>query len=228
MATFSVFFSQCQRLQAKYTEFAGSCSREHLFVPSAVEFPCFAQMCRSTKNTADISLDGFVSPLLHLINLYIYFVGRLVFGSQVIQRPCSETDHFTPQRYNTPLFAPAGQRLQSVPSTKTHTHTHPLCPLTFDAHTLHTLPSNAARGVESLWFSLQGSWGQRGADNQRWSKCPGSCRRDVLKPSQWKIKFARLNYKALILRPDFFRYALCYITAVRCLTKTLSRRKMRS
>lgn len=56
MATFCVvFFSQCQRLQAKYTEFAGSCSREHLFVPSAVEFPCFAQMCHSTKNTEDTS-----------------------------------------------------------------------------------------------------------------------------------------------------------------------------
>lgn len=90
--------------------------------------------------------------LLHLINLYIYFVGLLAFGSQVIQRPCSATDHFTPQRYNAPLFAPAGQRLQSLPSTKTHTHTPtpPLCPLTFDAHTLHTLPSNAACGVESL------------------------------------------------------------------------------
>lgn len=165
MATFSVFFSPCQRIKAKHTEFSDSRSRKHLFVPlwNFIILPKRASAPKILRTTGLDDFIWFVLPFLHLINLYIYFVGLFAscFGGYRSCRDCAAwmivcvcecgADHFTPQCWNTSLFTPAGQRLQCMPSTKNkHTYPHPLCPLIFNTYSLHTLPSNAACRVKSL------------------------------------------------------------------------------
>lgn len=166
---------------------------------------------------------------LHILVLVLAKQSHSHCAAWMVVRVCVYCDnHFTLQCWNTPLFTPAAQRLQSMPSTKTHTYTHPLCPLTFDTHSLRTLPSNATGGVKSSFFSLQGkNWGQKGRANQRWPKHLGLQAR-YLKEDQRKMTFASLSYKAVIYTLGFFQHALCYITAVRCLIKILSGRKIRS
>ncbi len=157
MATFLMFFSQHHGIRAKYTEFAGSRSRKHLFVPSAVGFRCFfpkyalaPKLLRSLVWMVWCYMFCITISTPHQ-SLYLLWGSVCFLFWRIGQTGQFEwlyvcvgcTDHFTPQCWNSPLFTPAGQRLQSMPSTKTNTYTHPLCPLTFDTHSLHTLPSNA-------------------------------------------------------------------------------------
>lgn len=129
---------------------------------------------------------SLVLEFLHLISLYMYSVGLFAscFGREVIQKLCSVNDcclcvcgwhwslHTSVMKHNCLLSS--WSKIKEYPF---HQNTHPLCPLTIDAHLVHTWSLNAAcRGKSSL-FSFQGRAKDRAVEtvcvDQR------SCRQDI-------------------------------------------------
>lgn len=112
-----------------------------------------------------------------------------------------------------------------------HQNTHIHTP-TVPTDIWHTLTSHSA--FEWHWwcevFILQLAGKELRTEGQSQStvvKAPGTAGK-IFKEDQRKITFASLSYKAVIYPLGFFQHALYYITAVRCLIKILSGRKIRS
>lgn len=152
-------------------------------------------MCLSTKILRTIGLDGLVlygwqyTFSTSSTSIFTLWVCLGLVLAELSYRDCAAwmvvcvcvycTENFTLRCWNTPLFTPAGQRLQSMPSTETHTYTHPLCPLTFDTHSLHTLPSNATGGVRPSFFSSQERTEDRRVEPISDDQRSWDCRQDV-------------------------------------------------